>query len=121
MPNKAPGPKFVTQAIDSVISAYKETLQEQILKQIPVDDPIRTKHLRTHSSITVGERTEIPLNVCLENGIPYSAGIFKKVTLYNPAHPHIVIWVQFEQQYNGRKTCQETMQLYTKGIDKAWP
>ena len=73
-------------------------------------------------SITVGERTEIALNVCLDNGIPKSAGdVVKKVSLYNPAHPQTVIWVQFDHQCIGRKTCLETMQLYTKDIDKAWP
>ena len=30
--NKTPGPKFVIQGINSVTSAYKETLEEQILK-----------------------------------------------------------------------------------------
>ena len=39
MHNKAHGPKFVIQAIDSVIGAQTEKLKDQILKQIPVDDP----------------------------------------------------------------------------------
>ena len=39
MHNKAPRPKFVIQATDSVIGGHTKKLKEQILKQIPVDDP----------------------------------------------------------------------------------
>lgn len=121
MHNKAPRPKFVIQATDSVIGAHTKKLKEQILKQIPVDDPKRTKQLRTHLCIAIGERTEIALNLHLDDGITNGAGnVVKKVTLYNPPHPHGVIWVQFDQQCIGRKTRQENMQHYTQGIDKAW-
>ena len=121
MHNKAPGPKFVIQATDSVIGAHTEKLKEQILKQIPVDDPKRTKQLRTHLSIAIGERTEIALNVRLDDGMTNGAGnVVKKVTLYNPPHPHGVIWVLFDQQRIGTKTRQENMQLYTQDTDKAW-
>ena len=74
MHNRAPGPKFVIKAIDSVIGAHTEKLKEQILKQIPVDDPKRTKQLCTHLSIAVGERTEIALNIRLDDGITNGAG-----------------------------------------------
>ena len=77
MHDKAPGPKFVIQATDSVIGAHTENLKEQILKQIPVDDPKRTKQLRTHLCIAIAERKEIALNVCLDDGIANGAGNVK--------------------------------------------
>ena len=68
MHNKAPRPKFVIQATDSVIGAHTKKLKEQILKQIPV------------------------INLHLDDGITNGAGnVVKKVTLYNPPHPHGVI------------------------------
>ena len=70
MLNKAPRPKFVIQATDSVIGAHTKKLKEQILKP----DPKRTKQLRTHLCIAIGERTEITLNLHLDDGITNGAG-----------------------------------------------
>ena len=82
MHNRASGPKFVINAIDNVMGVHTEKLKQQILKQIPVDDPKRTKQLRTHLCIAIGEMTEIALNVRLHDGMTNGAGnVVKKSSL----------------------------------------
>ena len=64
--NSAPGIKFTIQAQDSVIGASSAELREKILKQIPVNDPKKTKQLITNLCITEGERTEVAINQMME-------------------------------------------------------
>ena len=69
--NSAPSTKFTIQ--DSVIVASSAELRENILKQIPVNDPKRTKQLVTNFRIT-GERTEVAIKVRTDDRITSRAG-----------------------------------------------
>lgn len=52
----------------STTGAESEVLKDKIVKQIP-SDPRKTKQLHSVQNISVGERTEIYLNLGIDDGI----------------------------------------------------
>ena len=58
----AVGEKFSIKAVDSVIGASSAQLRDKIRSQIP-DDPRKTKQIISNLQLSIGERTEIALNV----------------------------------------------------------
>ena len=63
------GEKFSIKAVDSVIARAKsDQLRDKILRQIP-DDPRKTKQIPSVLQLSVGERTEIALNVRTDDGM----------------------------------------------------
>ena len=71
--NAATGEKFSIKAVDSVIGANSAQLRDKILSQIP-DDPGKTKQIASNLQLSVGERTEIALNVRTDDGMTNGAG-----------------------------------------------
>ena len=73
--------KYCIEAIDSVIGANSAQLRLKILGQIP-DDPRKTKQISSNLRLSVGERTEIALDVRVDDGMNNGAGnVIKKIQL----------------------------------------
>jgi hypothetical protein len=69
-----------------------------VVKQIP-DDPGKTKQLIYELRIAVGERTEISINVRIDDGLTNGASnIVKLVQLHQPGKPSGIIWVEFDYE-----------------------
>ena len=103
--NSAPGIKFTIQAQDSVIGASSAELREKILKQIPVNDPKKTKQLVTNLRITESERTEVTINVRTDDGITNGAGnVVKRIQLQVNNRPTGIVRVQFDHANVGLNT-----------------
>ena len=103
--NSAPGIKFTIQAQDSVIGASSAELREKILKQIPVNDPQKTKQLVTNLHITESERTEVAINIRTDDGITNGAGnVVKRIQLQVNNRPTGIVWVQFDHADVGLNT-----------------
>ena len=60
--NAATGEKFSIKAVDSVIGANSAKLRDKILSQIP-NDLRKTKQILLDLQLSVGERTEVALNI----------------------------------------------------------
>ena len=118
--NAATGEKFSIKAIDSVIGANSAQLRDKILSQIP-DDPRKTKQIASNLQLSVGERTEIALNVRTDDGMTNGAGnVVKKIQLNQIDKPSGIIWVQFDHSDVGEKTRHENRRLYVQGIESTW-
>ena len=114
------GEKFSIRAVDSVIGANSAQLREKILHQIP-DDPRKTKQITLVLQLSVGERTEIALNVRTDDGMTNGAGnVIKKIQLNQRDKPSGIIWVQFDHDDVGEKTRHENKHLYAQGIQATW-
>ena len=110
--NAATGEKFSIKAIDSVIGANSAQLRDKILSQIP-DDPRKTKQIASNLQLSVGERTEIALNVRTDDGMTNGAGnAVKKIQFNQIDKPSGIIWVQFDHSDVGEKTRHENRHLY---------
>ncbi|CAB4019161.1 Hypothetical predicted protein [Paramuricea clavata] len=118
--NAATDKKFSIKAVDSVIGANSAQLRDKILSQIP-DDPRKTKQIASNLQLSVGERTEIALNVRTDDGMTNGASnVVKKIQLNQRDKPSGVIWVQFDHSDVGEKTRHENRNLYVQGIDSTW-
>lgn len=118
--NAATGEKFSIKAVDRVIGANSAQLRDKILSQIP-DDPRKTKQITSILRLSVGERTEIALNICTDDGMTNGAGnVVKKVQLNQQGKPSGVIWVQFDHSDVGEKTRHDNRHLYVQGIESSW-
>jgi hypothetical protein len=118
--NAATGEKVSIKAVDSVIGANSSQLRDKILSQIP-DDPRKTKQIASNLRLSVGERTEIALNVRTDDGMTNGAGnIVKKIQLNQRDKPSGIIWVQFDHSDVGEKTRHENRNLYGQGIQSTW-
>ena len=94
--NAATGEKFSIKAIDSVIGANSALLRDKILSKIP-DDPRKTKQIASNLQLSVGERTDIALNVRTDDDMTNRAGnVVKKIHLNQLDKPSGIIWVQFD-------------------------
>jgi DNA replication protein DnaC len=112
--------KYSMKAVDSVIGANSAQLRLKILAQIP-DDPRKTKQIRSDLHLSVGERTEIALNVRIDDGMTNGAGtVIKKIQLNQKDKPSGIIWVQFDHDDVGEKTRHENKHLYAQGIESTW-
>jgi hypothetical protein len=81
------------------------------LSQIP-DDPRKTKQIASNLQLSVGERTEIALNVRTDDGMTNGAGnVVKKIQLNQIDKPSGIIWVQFDHSDVGEKTRHENRHL----------
>ena len=88
--------------------------------QIP-DDPWKTKQIASNLQLSVGERTEIALNVRTDDGMTNGAGnIVKKIQLNQIDKHSGIIWVQFDHSDVGEKTRHENRHLYVQGIESTW-
>ena len=73
--------KYSIIAVDSVIGANSVELRHKIMSQIP-DDPWKTKQIISNLLLTIGERTEIAVNVRTDDGMANGAGnVIKKIQL----------------------------------------
>ena len=118
--NAATGENFSFKAIDSVIGANSAQLRDKILSQIP-NDPRKTKQIASNLQLSVGERTEIALNVRTDDGMTNDAGnVVKKIQLNQIDKPSGIIWVQFDHSDVGEKTRHENRHLYVQGIESTW-
>ena len=118
--NAATGEKFSIKAIDSVIGANSAQLRDKILSQIP-NDPRKTKQIASNLQLSVGERTEIALNVRTDDGMTNGAGnVVKKKQLNQIDKPSGIIWVQFDHSDVGEKTRHENRRLYVQDIESTW-
>ncbi|CAB4022817.1 Hypothetical predicted protein [Paramuricea clavata] len=118
--NAATGEKFSIKAIDSVIGANSAQLQDKILSQIP-NDPRKTKQIASNLQLSVGERTEMALNVRTDDGMTNGAGnVVKKIHLNQISKPSGIIWVQFDYSDVGEKTRHENRHFYVQGIESTW-
>jgi hypothetical protein len=116
--NAVTGEKSSIKAIDSVKGATSAQLRDTILSQIP-DDP--TKQIASNLQLSVGERTEIALNVRTDYGMTNGAGnVVKKIQLNQIDKPSDIIWVQFDNSEVGEKTRRENRHLYVQGIESIW-
>ena len=118
--NAATGEKFSIKAVDSVIGASSAQLRDKILSQIP-NDSRKTKQITSNLQLSVGERTEIALNISTDDGITNGAGnVVKKTQLNQQCRPTGVIWVKFDHLDIGEKTRHENRHLYVQGIESSW-
>ena len=118
--NAATGENFSIKAIDSVIGANSAQLRDNILSQIP-DDTRKTKQIPSNLQLSVGERTEVELNVHTDDGMTNGAGnVIKKIQLNQIDKPSSIIWVQFDHSDDGEKTRHENRHLYVQGIESTW-
>ena len=112
--------KHSIKAVDSVIGANSAQLRDKIISQIP-NDPRKTKQIISNLQLSVGERTEIAMNVRTEDGMTNGAGnVIKKIQLNQRNKPSGIIWVQFDHADVGEKTRLENRQLYVQGIERTW-
>ncbi|XP_028403418.1 ATP-dependent DNA helicase PIF1-like [Dendronephthya gigantea] len=117
---EASGEKFSIKAVDSVIGANSVQLRDKILSQIP-DDPRKTKQIASNLQLSVGERTEIALNVRTDDGLTNGASnVVKKIQLNQRDKPSGVIWVEFGHSDVGEKTRNENRNLFVQGIESTW-
>lgn len=67
---------------------------------------------------TVGERTDISLNIRTDDGLTHGASIVNEILkLQQPAKPSGIIWVQFDHADIGKKTRNENRHLYVESIE----
>ena len=98
------------------MGANSAQLRDKILSQIP-DDPRKTKQIASNLQLSVGERTEIALNVHTDDGMTNGASnVVKKIQLTQRDKPSEVIWVQFDHSDVGEKTRHENRHLYVQRI-----
>ena len=120
--NAALGNKYRIKAQDNVIGATCNSaeLREKILRQIP-NDPRKTKQLAWNLCLAEGERTELAMNIQIEDGMTNgAANVIKVVQLHEQNRPSGIVWVQFDHLDVGHKTRIENRHLYTQGFDNAW-
>ena len=118
--HNATGEKFSIKAVDSVIGANSAQLRDKILSQIP-NDPRKTKEITSNLQLSVGERTEIALNIRNDDGITNGAGnVVKKIQLNQQGRPTGVIWVKFDHSDISEKTRHENRHLYVQGVESSW-
>ena len=112
--------KFLIKASDFVIGAESEQMEARLLSKIP-NDPRKTMQLASELCIAINQRTEIAVNVRLDDGLTNGAGnVVKYVELCSPPDPEGVIWVKFDHDHVGQKTRNENAQLYLHNIDSSW-
>ena len=112
--------KYSIKSVDSVIGGNSAQLRDKIIAQIP-NDPKKTKQIVSNLKLSVGERTEIALNVRTEDGMTNGAGnVIKKIQLNQRDKPSGIIWVEFDHADVGEKTRHENRQLYVQGISPTW-
>ena len=118
--NAATGNKFRINAQDSVIGANSTELRDKILRQIP-NDPRKTKQLALNLCLAEGERTELAINIRIDDGLTNGAGnIIKLVPLHQQNKPSGTVWVHFDHSDVGQKTRNENRTLYVQGIEHTW-
>ena len=92
----ATGVKYTIKAQDSVVGANSAELRGKIMKQIP-NDPRKTRQIISNLKLADLERTELAMNVRIQDGITNGAGnSVKKISLHQSEKPSGVTWVQFD-------------------------
>ena len=115
------GNKYTIKAQDSVIGACSTELKEKIMRQIPYVPLKNSKQLAHKLNLAVGQRTEIAINICTDDGMTNGASnLIKHIQLTNDSKPSGLVWVQFDHNNVGRKTREENRTLYTAGIQNTW-
>ena len=112
--------KFSIIASDVVIGTDSPQMKEKLLSKIP-SDPRKTMQFAGELFIAINQRTEIVLNVRVEDGLTNGAGnVVKHVELYNAPKPEGIIWVLFDDSHVGQMTRNENSHMYTSNIDRSW-
>ena len=115
-----PGIKYEIKAQDSVIGANSVELRDKIMKQIPTD-PRKTKQLVYNLQLAEGERTELAINVRIDDGLTNGASnVIRKIQLHEKNKPSGIVWVKFDHEDVGQKTRYENRSLYVEDIHLSW-
>ena len=115
-----PGIKYEIKAQDSVIGANSVELRDKIMKQIPTD-PRKTKQLVCSLQLAEGERTELAINVRIDDGLTNGASnVIRKIQLHDKNKPSGIVWVKFDHEDVGQKTRYENRSLYIEDIHLSW-
>ena len=114
---KAKGPKFQLNAIDSVLGTYSNAARTKLLSMISTD-PRKTMQLAHKLVISIGTRTEICINVDTSDGI--TNGASNVVECVDASSDNPIIWVKFDELDIGKSTRQRHRNLYTRSIPKHW-
>ncbi|CAB3983616.1 ATP-dependent DNA helicase PIF1 [Paramuricea clavata] len=113
--------KYTIKAQDSVIGACSAELKEKIMRQIPFVPLKNSKQLALKLNIAVGQRSEIAINVCTDDGLTNGASnIIRLIRLTNDSKPSGFVWVEFDYEDVGKKTRQENRNLFVRGIPNTW-
>ena len=90
------------------------------MKQIPTD-PRKTKQLVYNLQLAEGERTELAINVRIDDGLTNGASnVIRKIQLHDKNKPSGIVRVKFDHQDVGQKTRYENRSLYIEGIYLSW-
>ena len=77
--------------------------------------------MHTVLNLAVGERTDISLNIRIDDGLTNgAANIVKLIQLQQTGKPSGIIWVQFDCVDIGEKTRYDNRHLYVQGIEPSW-
>ena len=115
-----PGIKYEIKEQDSVIGANSVELRDKIMKQIPTD-PRKTKQLVCSLQLAEGERTELAINVRIDDGLTNGASnVIRKIQLHDKNKPSGIVWVKFDHEDVGQKTRYENRSLYIEDIHLSW-
>ena len=107
-----PGTKCEITAQDSVIGANSAELRDKTMKQI-LTDPRETKQLVFNFQLAEGERTELAINVRIDDGLTNGASdVIRKIQLNDKNKPSGIVWVKFDHEDVGQKTRYENRRLY---------
>ena len=113
--------KYTINAQDSVIGTCSTELKEKIMRQIPYVPLKNSKQLAHKLNIAVGQRSEIAINVQMDDGLTNGASnVIKHIQLTNDGKPSGLVWVQFDYDDVGKKTRQENRNLYRRGVQNTW-
>ena len=82
------------------------------MKQIP-NDPRKTRQIISNLKLAEVERTELAVNVRIQDGMTNGAGnIVKKISLHQSEKPSRITCVQFDHANVGEKSRQDKESVY---------
>ena len=89
------------------------------MNQIP-NDPRKTRQIISNLKLAEVERTELAMNVRIQDGMTNGAGnIVKKISLRQSEKPSGKTWIRFDQANVGENSRQSNKNPYTQRILKA--
>ena len=96
--------KYTIKAHDSMIGACSTERKEK-MRQIPYVSLKNSKQLAHKLNIDVGQRTEIAINICTDDGLTNGvSNVIKHIHLTNDSKPSGLVWVQFDCNDVEKKT-----------------
>ena len=112
--------KYEIKAIDSVVESVSADLRKCLLARIH-RDARKTMQLEAELQIAVGLKYEVVLNTNTSDGLTNGASCtVKYVQVSQNRKARGIIWMQFEDENIGKKTCSEHRNKYKEHILKSW-